>query len=84
MLEVDVIGSSDLPEESLRRLVAIALASAGVDEGDGHVAAQPGAGQGKLGGAPQGRVVGADELDVAQARRLADRSSGAALWACSS
>ena len=38
MLDVEVIGSSDLPEESLRRLVAIALASAGVD--DGHVAFQ--------------------------------------------
>ena len=38
MLEVEVIGSSDLPEESLRRLVAIALASAGVD--DGHVAVE--------------------------------------------
>ena len=36
MLDVEVIGSSELPEESLRRLVAIALASAGVD--DGHVA----------------------------------------------
>ena len=33
MLEVEVIGSSDLPEESLRRLVAISLASAGVEEG---------------------------------------------------
>ena len=38
MLEVEVIGSSELPEESLRRLVAIALASAGVD--DGHVAVE--------------------------------------------
>ena len=38
VLEVEVIGSSDLPEESLRRLVAIALASAGVD--DGHVAVE--------------------------------------------
>ena len=38
MLDVEVIGSSDLPEESLRRLVAIALASAGVD--DGHVAVE--------------------------------------------
>ena len=38
MLEVEVIGSSDLPEESLQRLVAIALASAGVD--DGHVAVE--------------------------------------------
>ena len=36
MLEVEVIGSCELPEESLRRLVAIALASAGVH--DGHVA----------------------------------------------
>ena len=38
MLDVEVIGSSELPEESLRRLVAIGLASAGVDEG--HVAVQ--------------------------------------------
>jgi probable rRNA maturation factor len=38
VLEVEVIGSSDLPEESLRRLVAIALASAGVD--DGHLAVE--------------------------------------------
>ena len=38
MLDVEVIGSSELPEEALRRLVAIALASAGVDEG--HVAVQ--------------------------------------------
>ena len=38
MLEVEVIGSSELPEESLRRLVAIALASAGVE--DGHLAVE--------------------------------------------
>ena len=38
VLDVEVIGSSDLPEESLRRLVAIALASAGVE--DGHVAVE--------------------------------------------
>ena len=38
MLEVEVIGSSDLPEESLRRLVAISLASAGVEEG--HLAVE--------------------------------------------
>ena len=38
MLDVDVIGSSELPEDALRRLVAIALASAGVD--DGHVAVE--------------------------------------------
>ncbi len=38
MLDVEVIGSSALPEEALRRLVAIALASAGVD--DGHVAVE--------------------------------------------
>jgi probable rRNA maturation factor len=38
VLEVEVIGASDLPEESLRRLVAIALASADVD--DGHVAVE--------------------------------------------
>jgi probable rRNA maturation factor len=38
VLEVEVIGSSELPEESLRKLVAIALASAGVE--DGHVAVQ--------------------------------------------
>jgi len=38
VLEVEVIGSSDLPEESLQRLVAIALASAAVD--DGHVAVE--------------------------------------------
>jgi probable rRNA maturation factor len=36
VLDVEVIGSSELAEESLRRLVAIALASAGVE--DGHVA----------------------------------------------
>ena len=38
MLDVEVIGSSELPEEALRRLVAIALASAGVEEG--HVAVE--------------------------------------------
>ena len=38
MLEVEVIGSSELPEEALRRLVAIALASAGVEEG--HLAVE--------------------------------------------
>ena len=38
MLDVEVISSSELPEESLRRLVAIALASAGVEEG--HVAVE--------------------------------------------
>ena len=38
MLEVEIIGSSALPEESLQRLVAIALASAGVD--DGHLAVE--------------------------------------------
>ena len=38
MLEVEVIGSSALPEESLRRLVAISLASAGVEEG--HLAVE--------------------------------------------
>jgi probable rRNA maturation factor len=38
VLDVEIIGSSDLPEESLRRLVAIALASADVD--DGHVAVE--------------------------------------------
>ena len=38
MLDVKVIGSSELPEESLRRLVAIALASAGVE--DGHLAVE--------------------------------------------
>jgi probable rRNA maturation factor len=38
VLEVEVIGSSALPEESLRRLVAIALASADVD--DGHLAVE--------------------------------------------
>ena len=38
MLEVEVIGSSELPEESLRRLVAIALASADVEEG--HLAVE--------------------------------------------
>jgi probable rRNA maturation factor len=38
VLDVEVIGSSELSEEALQRLVAIALASAGVD--DGHVAVQ--------------------------------------------
>ena len=38
MLEVEVIGSSALEEDALTRLVTIALASAGVD--DGHVAVQ--------------------------------------------
>jgi probable rRNA maturation factor len=38
VLDVEVIGSSELPEDELRRLVAIALASAGVD--DGHVAVE--------------------------------------------
>ena len=38
MLDVEVIGASELSEESLRRLVAIALASAGVE--DGHVAVE--------------------------------------------
>ena len=38
MLDVEVIGSSELPEEALQRLVAIALASAGVD--DGHLAVE--------------------------------------------
>jgi probable rRNA maturation factor len=38
VLDVEVIGSSELPEDALRRLVAIALASAGVD--DGHVAVE--------------------------------------------
>ena len=38
MLEVEVIGSSALDEDALTRLVTIALASAGVD--DGHVAVQ--------------------------------------------
>ena len=38
MLEVEVIGTSALPEDSLRRLVAIALASAGVEEG--HLAVE--------------------------------------------
>jgi probable rRNA maturation factor len=38
VLEVEVIGSSELPEESLRRMVAIALASAGVE--DGHLAVE--------------------------------------------
>ena len=38
MLDVEVIGSSELPEAALRRLMAIALASAGVD--DGHVAVE--------------------------------------------
>ena len=38
MLDVEVIGSSALPEEALCRLVAIALASAGIDEG--HLAVE--------------------------------------------
>jgi probable rRNA maturation factor len=38
VLDVEVIGASALPEDSLRRLVAIALASAGVEEG--HVAVE--------------------------------------------
>ena len=38
MLDVEVIGPSELPEDTLRRLVAIALASAGVD--DGHLAVE--------------------------------------------
>jgi probable rRNA maturation factor len=38
VLEIEVIGSSELPEESLRRLAAIALASAGVE--DGHLAVE--------------------------------------------
>ena len=38
MLEVEVIGCSALAESALRRLVAIALASAGVE--DGHVAVE--------------------------------------------
>jgi probable rRNA maturation factor len=38
MLDVEVIGSSELPEEALCRLVAIALASAGVEEG--HIAVE--------------------------------------------
>ena len=38
MLDVEVIGSSALPEPALQRLVAIALASAGVD--DGHIAVE--------------------------------------------
>jgi probable rRNA maturation factor len=38
VLEVEVIGASALPEDSLRRLVAIALASAGVEEG--HLAGE--------------------------------------------
>ena len=38
MLDVEVIGASDLPEEALRKLVAIALASAGVE--DGHLAVE--------------------------------------------
>jgi probable rRNA maturation factor len=38
VLEVEVIGASALPEDSLRRLVAIALASAGVEEG--HLAVE--------------------------------------------
>jgi probable rRNA maturation factor len=38
MLDVEVIGSSVLPEEALCRLVAIALASAGIEEG--HLAVE--------------------------------------------
>ena len=38
MLDVEVIGRSELPEEALCRLVAIALASAGVEEG--HIAVE--------------------------------------------
>jgi probable rRNA maturation factor len=38
VLEVEVIGPSALPEDSLRRLVAIALASAGIEEG--HLAVE--------------------------------------------
>ena len=38
MLEVEVIGSSALPEETVRRLVAISLATAELDEG--HVAVE--------------------------------------------
>ena len=38
MLEVEVIGSSALAESALHRLVAIALASAGVE--DGHIAVE--------------------------------------------
>ncbi len=38
MLEVEVIGSSALPEETVCRLVAIALATAEVE--DGHVAVE--------------------------------------------
>jgi probable rRNA maturation factor len=38
MLDVEVIGSSALPEEALCRLVAIALASAGIEEG--HLAVE--------------------------------------------
>jgi probable rRNA maturation factor len=38
MLDVEVIGSSLLPEEALCRLVAIALASAGIEEG--HLAVE--------------------------------------------
>ena len=38
MLDVEVIGSSELPEEALCRLVAIALASAGVEQG--HIAVE--------------------------------------------
>jgi probable rRNA maturation factor len=38
VLDVEVIGSSEFPEETLRRLVAIALASAGVE--DGHLAVE--------------------------------------------
>ena len=38
MLDVEVIGSSELPEAVVCRLVAIALASAGVEEG--HIAVE--------------------------------------------
>ena len=38
MLEVEVIGSSALPEETVRRLVAISLATAELE--DGHVAVE--------------------------------------------
>ena len=38
MLDVEVIGSSALPEETVRRLVAISLATAEVE--DGHVAVE--------------------------------------------
>jgi probable rRNA maturation factor len=38
VLDVEVIGSSTLPEDALCRLVAIALASAGIE--DGHLAVE--------------------------------------------